>query len=470
MLSLGPGIAYSRLLRLAPGAATQTAGPALECDACESWEHATPTTYVFHLRPAMRWHDVAPVNGRALTAEDVAYSLERLRTPGWPGAALLQSLSSVAARDALTVEVTLRYPDADLPLALAHGQSKLVAKEAVDLRGDLKSGPTIGTGPWVAESVGQGGSTYRAYTAYVEHGFPGLDRLEIVAVSDAATRLTMVATGRADIAVLDDAAWEMLLQSQLRVPLQRAAFPQPGTGMLLGLKTDRPPFDRVEVRQALFQAIDPWKALETPGWEGKGEVGTGMPLPSPDWGLSRQEMQGYFDDAARAKGLLAGAGVQEPVAFTLSLADFGDKHLALGDAYAAMMRGAGFQPSVERLNPRLYAEQVWSRREFQAFLGPMPPVSTPNGFLLGMAHSQGQYAVTGHADADVDRLIMEQFGAETGRGERLRQVQQRMLEQAFLFMPASGASLWVWSDRVKDFAPDFAASEYFHWARVRVGE
>ncbi len=167
-------------------------------------------------------------------------------------------------------------------------------------------------------------------------------------------------------------------------------------------------------------------------------------------------------------GYLRDSRLVYPVS-TLSLADFGDKHLALGNAYADMMRQAGFQPVLQTLNPREYADQVWNRRDFRAFLGPMPPVYSPNGYLVGVAHSQGQYAITGYVNPDLDALILRQFSAGDDRTELVRQTERLMLQKAFLFMPVSGASLWVWSDRIRDFAPNFAASEDFYWAKMRVG-
>ncbi|MBI4340354.1 MAG: ABC transporter substrate-binding protein [Chloroflexi bacterium] len=464
LLAMGPGIAYSRLLRLKTGPGAEQPSLAVECDLCEKWEQTSPTTYLFSLRPGVRWHDIPPVSGRELTAGDVAYSLDRLRTPGWPGAALLQALATVEAVNAGTVRVTLKYPDADFLLALAHGQSKIVAREAVEAKGDLRGGPTIGTGPWALDSAGDDGFRFRANEAYYEPGVPGLEALRVLPINDAGTRLALVASGQADIGVLDQKAWDNLKGlSASRV--RRQAFPQPGTGLLLGLRADRPPFDRVQARQAFFLSLDPWKALADV-WPGQGNVSVGVPAASKDWQLAQEEMRRFFADPGRAKALLAQAGA--PKDFTLSLADFGDKYLALGDAYAAMMRQAGLRPTTETLNPRVYAEQVWGQRDFQAFLGPMPPVSSPNGFLLGMVHSQGQWAITGYADPELDRLAMEQSIAGEGRGELVLEIQRRLLDRAVLFMPMTGASLWVWGERVVDFTPNFAASEYFHWARIGV--
>ena len=44
----------------------------------ESWEQPDPTTYVFHIRSGIHWHDKPPVNGRELTAADAEYSFQRI--------------------------------------------------------------------------------------------------------------------------------------------------------------------------------------------------------------------------------------------------------------------------------------------------------------------------------------------------------------------------------------------------------
>src|SRR5262249_7829783 len=49
-------------------------------DLAESWQQKDDVTYVFKLRQGVRFHNVAPVNGRELTSEDVKYSIERQMT------------------------------------------------------------------------------------------------------------------------------------------------------------------------------------------------------------------------------------------------------------------------------------------------------------------------------------------------------------------------------------------------------
>ncbi len=44
----------------------------------ESYETPDPLTFIFHLRPGVRWHDKAPMNGRELVAEDIVFNYHRM--------------------------------------------------------------------------------------------------------------------------------------------------------------------------------------------------------------------------------------------------------------------------------------------------------------------------------------------------------------------------------------------------------
>ena len=464
-MTLGPGITYSRLLRLRSGPDVVLPSMELQCDLCSTWEHPDPLTYVFQLRPNAQWQGLAPANARPVTAADVAFSLERLRTPGWPGAALLDSVDTVEVSGDLVLTLTLKYPDADLLLALANGQSKVVAPEVVSSGGSLKNGPTIGTGPWVLRNDNLRDMLFEANPAYYEPGLPGLQSLRIAVIESSDTRLAAVLTGRADLAPLDIAALDRLTDSG---PLIRwGDYPQQGSGIIMGLKAGRPPFDRLEVRQAFFQALDPWWALEQV-WDGQGSVGVGVPAAANDWLLSELELTRYLTDSNRAVALLDQVAVRKPVQFTLSVADYSDRHLALGNAFKDMLDDVGFQTTIETLNPREYVEELWRDGDFDAFIGPVPPVHNPNAYLFGILHSQGRLSITGYADPQLDRLIEEQSVAEETRAGLVRDIQRRVLDNAVLFMPVTGTSLWAWQSRVEGFAPNFSASEYFYWARLRV--
>ena len=107
LTALGPGLAYSRLQRLRSGEGSNQPNLLLECDLCQSWELNEDLAYVFKLRPGIDWQNVAPVNGRALNTQDLVFSLDRLKTPGWPNAPLLSSIGEATAIDDLTLQVEL---------------------------------------------------------------------------------------------------------------------------------------------------------------------------------------------------------------------------------------------------------------------------------------------------------------------------------------------------------------------------
>ncbi|MDP1804676.1 MAG: ABC transporter substrate-binding protein, partial [Acidimicrobiales bacterium] len=119
---------YEPLVALAPDF---TVRPGL----AERWEMVGPTTWRFHLRPNVTWHD-----GRRFGADDVVWS--------WTGReALLRSvsgtLSTVTKVDDLTVDFVSTTPNLRLPEQLVHPEGPIVPKDA---HNDAE--PPVGTGPF----------------------------------------------------------------------------------------------------------------------------------------------------------------------------------------------------------------------------------------------------------------------------------------------------------------------------------
>ena len=83
----------------------------------ESWETPDGTTIIVKVRPGVRWHDKAPMNGRELTAGDIEFNYHRLLGIGSgfdeasPHAGQLPKIESVTATDESTVVFKLAEPD-----------------------------------------------------------------------------------------------------------------------------------------------------------------------------------------------------------------------------------------------------------------------------------------------------------------------------------------------------------------------
>ena len=457
----GPGLAYNRLLRFSAGPEVAQPSMAVECDLCESWRVVDPLTYEFSLDPRARWQEVAPVPDRQVTAGDVVFSLERLRTPGWPHASLLDAVGTITAVDDVTVRMELRYPDADLPQKLANPHAVVLPPEVAQAA-DFRGGPVIGSGPWLWRQTLSGQVDLSANPGYFRPGVPAVERLLVTPVLDDLGAYAALLVGRADVAQVTEEQWKSLASEGF----QSAVVQRQGMGLVLALNTQAPPFDSVEVRRALLLALDPRTALEEV-WEGLGSVGVGVPVVSADWLLSDAELAAYVAQPEAAAALLESAA-RTPVSITLTVANFGPRYVAYGELVAQQLAAAGFDVSTETLTRSQYLPQVWRERRFQVFVGPLPPVTTTSSFLLALLHSQGQWNITGHEDSVLDGLIEEQ-SVELGegrRGELVRQVQERMLEMGLLFMPVITAERWAYSPRVTGFSPSFAGGDGSFWRSV----
>jgi peptide/nickel transport system substrate-binding protein len=425
-------------------------------------------TYVFHVRKDVRWQDVAPVEGRALTAHDLVFSYQRQRTQGWPNASLLQAMDRMEALDDYTLRFTLRYPDADFLLGLGDGHSKIVAREVVETYGDLKEAPVIGTGPWLWVSTQRDIGTFlKRNPGYFEQGIPKLDELRILVLRDEETRYAAFATRTVDAYLMRPGQLTRVSQEMTSAQIVRSRYG--GGGVALVINSGKEPLGDRNVRRAVFKGLDPWSDLEAV-WGGQGYVGLGLPAVRPDWLLSEAEMRGYFGDIIQARELLKQAGFSSSLVFELSLADYGEPYLEYGRHIQEALQRAGFDPKVRLVDPYELSTDVLPNRDFQVLLTPLPPAGIPNDYLLSILSSRGRWNVSGHADGTLDRLIEEQ-ATEVDADKRaglVRAIQVRLLEQAYMFVPVSNESVWAIWPRVKGFYPNGALSEYFFWAAVSV--
>ncbi len=484
MTALGPGIVYSRLLRLKSGPPDLVPQPnlLLECDLCQGWEvvEDSPLQYRFTLREGVRWHDIDPVGGRELTAQDVVFSYERQKAEGFANASILRNLESVVAEDDRTLSITVNpgFPDADFLAALADGHSKIVAPEAVRLNGDLINGPVIGTGPWIwgkEESVSGVASVFNRNPYYFEESLPFLDRLTFIVVKDGVdVQLAAFLTGQVQLLRVPAQGWDRLLESG--VEFGQAVSRQAGAGLILAMNQSRPPFDDEMARKAVLKALDPWNYVDDI-WNGQGTVSLGVPVVESDWLLDQEEMRACcFADPSGAEALLDSLDVSLPVQFNLTVADFGGVFPQQAERLEEDLKEAGLEPSVELVDPEEFAHRVFRRRAYQMALGFIPPSPTPNSFLFPLLYgAEERDNVLSHADADLDSMILEQAVERdfARRGEILRAIQRHLLDGAYMFSPVTGSigagEAWVFHPSVRGFHPNTALSEYFFWAATWLG-
>jgi peptide/nickel transport system substrate-binding protein len=172
----------SRLVRHKVGTDVQPGTFSVEPDLAERWEAPDDTTYVFHLRKGVKWHNKPPLNGRELVAEDVQFTYARFLTePGNANRFLLEPVDRVEAVDRYTVKFLLKEPFVWLVETLAYPWSTwIIAPELVQHFGDLKKPETaIGTGPFILERYEPNVKiVFKRNLEYFRQGQPYVDGVE----------------------------------------------------------------------------------------------------------------------------------------------------------------------------------------------------------------------------------------------------------------------------------------------------
>lgn len=315
-----------------------------------SWEQLDPLTWRFYLRPAVRFHDGAP-----LTAEDVRFSLERARREGRPPiSAGLETVERLSALDERTVEIATAEPDPLLPARLAQPGAEIVPAQYVAARGpELLAVRPIGTGPYRFVSWEPGERL--VIEANPDHwaGRPAIDRVVWRPLPDHATRLAVVEAGEADVATaLPPGLWPASGS-----PVQVVSAPGASAVLLLVNATEGPLADR-RVRQALQHAID-LDALVQELTAGQGQRLAGA-LPSTDFGHAAGSSA--RSDEAEARRLLAAAG--HAAGLTVRLIVGGrvvPNEAALAEALARDWSRVGVKAEIVGLNVHAYRRLVAER-------------------------------------------------------------------------------------------------------------
>lgn len=467
----GAGIAYSRLFRYEAGPGVPMPSRIPECDLCVSWKQTGPLEFEFALRNDAFWPDIAPVNGRRVTAMDVVFSYQRQMTPGWPNAELLGNIKEIVALDQDRLRIRLHAPDAEFFEKLADGHNTIVAEEVVQLNGDLFNGPTISSGPWILEEISIAGATFEANREYYADGLPYLDGLSLQFIADDATRTAGVRIGLLDM--VQSTLAEVRSATERFPKLQTLALTRPGSGVELALNTSRQPLDSLAVRQAVFLAWDLEGALSEI-WGGDLKPSVGLNLPYPAWTADFEGRYGsMFGDAVAANALLNDAALTPLDRLRITVGEFGetretDMFVQTAESLADALNALGLATEVIRVPTRLFADNIWLRGDYDIFIGAPPPVSSLSGQLFGIYHSGGPWNTTGHSTPELDDLIERQAVEfdPVERGKLLIQIQDAVMGGAHRFYPGTGVAHWLWQPTVQDLFPDTSGASGDFLTRV----
>ncbi|MBI3292042.1 MAG: hypothetical protein HYZ73_04445 [Elusimicrobia bacterium] len=305
----------------------------------ESWTVSPDgLTYTFKLRKGVKFH-----NGRDMTAEDVRFSIERLRdkTTASPRFATYQVVDTIETPDPHTVTFRLKEPFAPLLANLSQINSAIVPKEGVQQEGGLDKKP-IGTGPFrFVEWIRDQRVVVERNKDYWRQGLPYLDRIVFTFNRDESARTAALRSGAIDFLYRAPNAHVDILKKDPSIALYGGEGSR--TFLYLLLNMQRKPFDDMRVRHAIFYALDRQGLadLAQPGQSAVVSCGF-IPVKAP----AGVKESCYKQDYVKAKQLLAEAGYAKGFKFTISVATGLTHEARAGQGLQQQLKPLGLETEV----------------------------------------------------------------------------------------------------------------------------
>ena len=365
-------------------------------DLAESWSaNSDATVFDFKLRPNVTFHDGTP-----LTSDDVVATFEAIQDParGASARSVLTMVKKVEAIDNLTVRFTLTVSYADLPVAVAHANARIMsAKALAGPKENLENKPN-GTGPFKLESYDSSRMTrlVRNDNYFIE-GVPYLDAVELHLFPDLTAQSANYLSGNMDVLLaVEQADYDRIDKA----PGSNALRVASGRFVNVVMRFDQKPFDDVRVRKALAMSIDRQTLVDVI-LEGLGRPARDNIL-SPEYAYVIDSPEIPYDTAA-AKQLLADAGYPDGIKIDLVASNRPAIRGQVAIAIKQMALPAGFDINVKSMPHDTYLANYWRKGNFyMAYWGMR---STPDGAFTLLLTSDASYEDTAWNNKEFDAIV-----------------------------------------------------------------
>jgi peptide/nickel transport system substrate-binding protein len=442
-------------------------GQTLVPDLATDWEVSEDgLTYTFPLRTDVLWHD-----GEPFTSADTLISMNKIITPpegmGSVRQALFDSVDKVEAPDEHTIIFHLKFPDAAFLEILSIAWNVIYPKHILDEFGldaydsaDIEH--KIGTGPFKFTDFALNQYvTMERNPDYFKPGWPYLDGIEYrYFPPDDTARMTALLTGQIDIFGSYPGTLQgelaLVADQQPNVTVSRQPILSP---VVFYVNVTQPPFDDINVRQAISEALD--RDALTAAYVDGGVAGA-LVFPGSPWEMEPSELEqmpGYGKDMAarqaRAKDLLAQSGYDEsnPLAIDLLVVQAPDSE-SVGVVAAPMLEAVGIQVNFTRASDERQSE-LRASGDFGATVNFLSQTGLDPTHLFGtylhcdVPRNQSRICVP-----ELDELWTEQRQAPSfeERKPLVDEMHKGYLEQASFDVVTWRNGLGAWANYVKDFA------------------
>ncbi len=339
------------------------------------------TTYVFTVREDANWHDVDPLNGRAITQADIVATHDRFQE--------LETANNASWNDVIASmtpgednSLTFKLHEPHAPFFTLIGSSQhlwIIPQEIVD-SGTVAQRP-VGSGPWIFENFEPGvainwrrnpdwhrsrdyvngsvdghGGGYNGIAGADPQMFPLMDGVTATMNGDTNVLIPSLGDGALDFSQLSPAIYKQAVEAAPQIEDNGFVFTLNTVPGGFYFNYSIAPWNDVRVRLALSMSLDRDGILSATDDTGRGAWHSPLSQIAPYWmdpkdldtfGATYEgEDSGltFHRDLAKARQLLDAAGYPEGIQATLhGTADYGATVVNLYEACAASAAEAGFQ-------------------------------------------------------------------------------------------------------------------------------
>ncbi len=292
--------------------------------------------WVIKLRPGVTFHD-----GKELTADDVIFTFRRIKTGGFAGSNSLgpMDLGGLKALDKHTVQVPMTKPYGSFVEQLAYWYYLYIVPDGYN----PKAKPN-GTGPFVYQSFTPGQrSVFTRNPNYWKPGLPYVDTLTIIDFPDNISLQDALITGVIEAAGALEGPQLAALASTAGV---KTVASHTGSITPFTMRVDQPPFNHVNVRQAMRLLVDRQQLIDS-ALDGYAVVGNDVFSPyDPDYNHSLRRQA----DIPQAMFLLKQIGMSD-LKVTLTTSAVATGTVAMSTVLKQQAKAAGVTINISNVGP-----------------------------------------------------------------------------------------------------------------------
>jgi peptide/nickel transport system substrate-binding protein len=374
-------------------------------DLAESWENPDPQTFIFKLRPDLKFSDGSP-----LTADDVVFTYTTIIDPAFnaPQRALYSPIKAVEAVDPQTVKFTLSAPYAPL---LSYLDIGIVPKKLVEGGADIALNP-VGAGPMKLASWNRGSEIVLEANENYWRDAGKVEKATVKIIGDNSARAQAFEAGDLDVIQSPLSPQDI---ERLKADDRFGNVITAGLGVnYLNFNTKDPLLADPKMRQAFSMLVDQ-QTIVNDIYHGVDQVAHSIILPS-SWAYSDKISQPGFDvqgavalfnemgwKDSNGDGILDKDG--KPLEVTLSTHSEDPNRVQTIEFMQAMFQQAGVKADAKISDWPSFSTNYVQKSQHQIALLGWLNIVDPDRLMFAQLTTGGSTNWGGYSNPEVDKLL-----------------------------------------------------------------